>query len=299
MRLRIVLLASALFLPMLTLVPLGSLWLWQNGYVLHWVGGALAFASLVYALEAWALPARMFKKNSPPAGFPPSPELSAREAAARSAVEHLAETIDPTSVQSRNELAQLAVSTIEAVAHQMHPDDKTPVWNFTIPEVLLLTERVSARLRPIFVDVVPLGDTLTVGQVIRLYEWRSVVGVAEKAYDVWRLLRILNPVAAATQEARERVTKQIVASVRDDFTKRIVRIYVMEVGLGAIDLYSGRLRDTGSQRMAEPRRDTSTIDASVIEGDPDQRSRLATGWLEAKKFARAAAHLYGRKPKKD
>lgn len=298
MRLRAVLLAAALFLPMFSLVPLGSLWLWQNGYVLQWVGGALLFTSLIYALEAWALPARMFKKDDTPAQFAPTPELSAREAAARAAVENLAENVDPATVQSRNELAQLAVVTIEAVANHMHPDDKTPIWNFTIPEVLLLTERVSARLRPIFVDVVPLGDTLTVGQVIRLYEWRSVVGVAEKAYDIWRLLRILNPVAAVTQEARERVTKQIVASVRDDFTKRIVRIYVMEVGLGAIDLYSGRLRDLGPSRMADPRRDAN-IKPSVADDEGVQRSRLSTSWLEAKKFARAAAHLYGRKTKKD
>ena len=297
MRLRALLLASALFLPMLTLVPLGSIWLWQNGYMLQWVGGAFAFTSLIYALEAWALPARMFKSGDKPARFAPAPELSAREAAARRAVENLAENVDPATVQSRNDLAQLAVLTIEAVAHQMHPDDKTPIWNFTIPEVLLLTERVTARLRPIFMDVVPLGDTLTVGQVIRLYEWRSVVGVAEKAYDIWRLLRILNPVAAVTQEARERVTKQIVASVRDDFTKRIVRIYVMEVGLGAIDLYSGRLRDLGPSRMADPRRETTTVEASDAGGPSAQRSRLAAGWQEAKKFARAAAHLYGRKPK--
>ncbi len=297
MRLRAFLLASALLLPMLSLVPLGSFWLWERGLLLYWVAGAFVFTMLIYGLEAWALPARMFKRADQPARFAPSAELSAREAAARIAVETLADNVDPATVQSRNDLAQLAVTTIEAVANQMHPDDKTPVWNFTIPEVLLLTERVSARLRPIFVDGVPLGDTLTVGQVIRLYEWRSVVGVAEKVYDIWRLLRILNPVAAVTQEARERVTKQIVASVRDDFTKRIARIYVMEVGLGAIDLYSGRLRDLGPSRMADPLGNATSVEASDGGGATTQSSRLAVGWLEAKKLARAAAHLYGRNPK--
>ena len=50
-----------------------------------------------------------------------------------------------------------------------------------------------------------------------------------------------NPIAAVTQEARERITKQIVASVRDDLTKRILRVFVTEIGTAAIDLYGGRL----------------------------------------------------------
>ena len=297
MRLRALLLASALFVPMLTLVPLGSIWLWQNGYMLYWVLGAFAFTSVIYAIEAWALPARFFQSSdTTPAGFAPTPGLSAREIAARNAVEELANSIDPTTVQSRNDLGELAITTIEAVAREMHPDDQTPVWNFTIPEVLLLTERVSARLRPMFIDGVPLGDKLTVGQVIRLYEWRSVVDVAEKAYDVWRLLRILNPVAAVTQEARERVTKQIVSSVRDDFTKRLLRIYIMEVGLGAIDLYSGRLRDSWMPPLTDAEtKAKKESDSAAVASHAAEQSRLGASWSEAKKFVRAAAHLYGRK----
>lgn len=296
MRLRALLLASALFLPVLTLIPLGSVWLWQNGLVLYWVAGALVFTMLVYAVEAWALPARYFQTADKVPGFPPTPGLSAREVAARNAVEQLAEHIDPASIQSRNDLAQLAITTIEAVAKQLHPDDQTPIWNFTIPEVLLLTERVSARLRPMFIEGVPLGDKLTVGQVIRLYEWRSVVDVAEKAYDVWRLLRILNPVAAITQEARERVTKQIVSSVRDDFTKRLLRLYIMEVGLGAIDLYSGRLRDARMPPLTDLQSAENTPGGEAEAAQPAAApSRLAVSWSEAKKFVRAATHLYGRK----
>ena len=290
MRLRVLLVASATFFPMLTLVPLGSLWLWQNGYLFYWVVGALCFTFVMYGLAARAIrPSRA--AGSQTGAIIPGLGEDPREAAARREIDLLADTVEPSEIQSRNDIAQLAARTIEVVARQMHPKDRTPVWNFTIPEVLLLTERVSARLRPMFVDGVPLGGTVTVGQALRLYEFRSVVGTAEKLYDIWRVLRVLNPIAAVTQEARERITKQIVTSVRDDFTRRLVRIYVLEVGGAAIDLYSGRLRD--STVKAPP----AVVSSETAPPAEVPLSGLASGWNEAKKFGRAAAHLYGRRSK--
>jgi predicted GTPase len=121
------------------------------------------------------------------------------------------------------------------------------LWKFTIPEALALIERVSADLRPFVVDNIPLGDQLTVGQVLKIYGWRSAIGMAEKAYDIWRLIRLVNPVTAAAQEAREQITKHLYANVRDQMARQLARAYVREVGRAAIDLYGGRLRVTQAQ----------------------------------------------------
>lgn len=290
-RLRVVMLGLAVFLPVLTLIPLGSLWLWQNGLLLYWVAGALAATGLFYGLEAWILPSKRIKPSRAGSNAvdPGEPHT---EAAAQAAVIQLADSVDPSAIKSRADVAALAARTIEAVAHELHPNDKTPVWNFTIPEILLLTERVSARLRPVVIDTIPLGEHLTVGQALRLYEWRSAVGVAEKIYDVWRLLRIFNPVAAATQEARERITKQIVASVRDDLTKRILRVFVMEVGTAAIDLYAGRLNDEPASVV---NLEGSGVLAARAPEPLNPPSRFARVWREAKKVTKTASSLYGRK----
>jgi uncharacterized protein len=289
-QLRGIMLGLAIFLPVLTLIPLGSIWLWQNGFLLYWVVGALATSGLLYAVEARALPPR--SKALPRSGHV-DPADSPQEAAARIAVSRLADEIDPSVVQSRADLAALAVRTIEIVAHEIHPNDKTPVWNFTVPEILLLTEQVAARLRPIVVETIPLGEQLTVGQALRLYEWRSAVGVAERAYDVWRLLRIVNPIAAVTQEARERITKQIVTSVRDDLTKRVLGIFVTEIGDAAIDLYGGRLRP--GEPMASDRPVGEGRPAADSVPAPSRPGRLSRIWREAKKVTKTAGSLYGRK----
>lgn len=294
-QLRAVMLGLALFLPMLSLVPLGSLWLWQNGFLFHWLAGALAVTALFYAFESWALPSSRAKPTRASRGATDI-DATPGEVAAWGAVARLSGEIEPAKIQSRSDVTALAIHTIDAVAREIHPGDKSPVWNFTIPEILLLTERVAARLRPIVIDTIPLGEQLTVGQALRLYEWRSAAGVAGKIYDIWRLLRILNPVAAATQEARERITKQIVVSVRDDLTKRILGVFVTEVGAAAIDLYGGRLKE---RPAGETNRTDGTvpIPAETVTGSPPPKpSRISRVWREATKVSATVGRLYGRKP---
>jgi ABC-type transport system involved in cytochrome bd biosynthesis fused ATPase/permease subunit len=90
-------------------------------------------------------------------------------------------------------------------------------------------------------ESIPLGDRLTVGQLMTIYRWRSIIGVAESAFDLWRIVRLLNPASALTQEMRENVTRQLYDWGRKELARRLAAAYVREVGRAAIDLYSGRL----------------------------------------------------------
>ncbi|MBS0243480.1 MAG: 50S ribosome-binding GTPase, partial [Proteobacteria bacterium] len=114
---------------------------------------------------------------------------------------------------------------------------------------------IAQRLRPIVIESIPLGDRLTVGQAIRLYEWRKLIDVANSAYDIWRVIRLLNPVSAATQEIRERLSKKMYEGLREELAKRLLSTYVREVGLAAIDLYSGRLAVLSAEKPLADRAD--------------------------------------------
>ena len=90
-----------------------------------------------------------------------------------------------------------------------------------------------------------------------LYRWRGALALAEKGYDLWRIVRLLNPVAAATQELRERFTRQIYEAGREHLARRLARAFVKEVGRAAIDLYGGNLRVTAgaaARRTSPPPR---------------------------------------------
>jgi hypothetical protein len=241
--LRVVLSTTSLILPAITLIPLGSLWLWEHGYLLHWAVMALALVAAGMGLQWWLLrePADQIETAGAPAGEVDVQGLS-HEAAARKRLDAYVASLTPDSVKGEQAIRDLAVATINLVAREMHPGETHPHWNFTVPEALLVAERVAARLRPVVIDNVPLGDQLTVRQVLRMYEWRSAVDWAERAYDIWRIVRLLNPAAAITHEARERLTKKLYSSLKDEFTVRLAQGYVREIGAAAIDLYSGRLR---------------------------------------------------------
>jgi hypothetical protein len=237
----------ALLLPLLSLLPLGWYWLWQNGYALYWLAAAFVISACAFLVQLLALrrsvgqiPITTLTEDASAA--PADPGWTAREQAAWGAVEAIAADVRPDALTDRDKVLNLGLRTIEAVAREIHPQDRNPLWKFTIPEALALIERVSADLRPFVIDNVPLGDQLTVGQVLKVYRWRSAIGFAEKAYDIWRLVRLINPVTAAAQEAREQITKHLYATVRDQLARQLTRAYVREVGRAAIDLYGGRLR---------------------------------------------------------
>jgi predicted GTPase len=240
---RLVLLAVALLLPALSLIPFGSLWLWQHGYVLYWALGSCVVVSATYYLQ------RRLIVPLPPSTDDDADDhgdaaWSTRQAQAWEDVTHLASQVKAERITSRDAALDLALETIAAVAKRLHPERRDPLLQFTVPEALAVVERTSSNLRDFLVGSFPLGDRITVGQLMWLYRWRGALALAEKGYDFWRIVRLLNPVAAATQELRERFTKQLYEAGREHLAGRLARAFVKEVGRAAIDLYGGNLRVT-------------------------------------------------------
>lgn len=241
--LRAAMLSIALVLPMLSLMVLDSLWLWQNGLVLHWAAGALMVTTVAFAIERYMLrdavteASREEPENEVPTGL-----LTEREQQAWKAVLHLASNTKPGTIDGRDALLDLGKTTVETVARHMHPGDKDPLLKFTVPEVLALVARVSNDLAPFVRENIPLGDKLTVAQFIAIYRWRGIINIADKAFDLWRIVRLMNPASAMAQELRERFTRQLYDWGREELARKLTSAYIRDVGRAAIDLYSGRMR---------------------------------------------------------
>jgi uncharacterized protein len=240
---RMVLLAVALLLPSLSLIPLGTLWLWEHGYIVHWAIATCLAVVAIYQLEKRLivpLPAGAVPEAAAP--DPGDPAWAPRQAEAWADVTRLAASVPAERMTSRDAVLALGLEAIEVVARRLHPERSDPLLQFTVPEALAVIERASANLRAFLVDSFPLGDRVTVAQLMWLYRWRGALQLAEKGYDLWRILRLLNPVSAATHELRERFTRQIYEAGREHLARRLAQAYVKEVGRAAIDLYGGNLR---------------------------------------------------------
>jgi predicted GTPase len=252
---RLVLLAVALLLPALSLIPLGSLWLWQHGLVLYWALASVVVVATVYYLERRLIVPLPADSDTSTAAIA-DPEDRAdrvwtpRQTEAWDDVIRLASRVKSDRITSRDAALGLALETIETVARRLHPERGDPLLQFTVPEALAVIERASGSLRDLLVSSFPLGDRITVAQLMWLYRWRGAVSLVEKGYDLWRIVRLLNPVAAATQELRERFTKQLYEAGREHLAGRLARAFVKEVGRAAIDLYGGNLRVTAAQLSA-------------------------------------------------
>ena len=267
---RLVLLVIALLLPTASLIPLGSLWLWEHGYVFYWAIGTCIVVAAAFQLQ---------KRLITPVRLPPADEVSNSGNAdwtpgqeqAWDDVKRLAAAVEAERITSRDAALNLALETIEVVARRLHPERGEPLLQFTVPEALAVVERASANLRSFLADSFPLSDRITVAQLMWLYRWRGALDMVEKGYDLWRVVRLLNPMAAATQELRERFTRQLYDMGRAHLAGRLARAFVREVGRAAIDLYGGNLRVTserlGAHTTAATRRDlalSATKDAEPV-----------------------------------
>jgi predicted GTPase len=266
----LILIAFGLLVPALSLIPLGSIWLWQNGYLLYWTGFAFAAVAIVYFAQRRLLP------EGPSAAAPEResvPDDSGEEALRQgwSPVEEqawkdvlaLARNTDPDRISSGEALLKLGQDTIETVAKRVHASRQDPLWQFTTPEALAIIERVSRRLRMFALESVPFGDRLTVAQALTLYRWRGALDWAERAYDVWRVIRLANPATAAANEAREQLSKAMMQWGRDAVARQLTEAYVQEIGRAAIDLYGGRLR-VSSKALSEYVSDETAADQAAL-----------------------------------
>lgn len=283
-----ILAGAALLLPTMSLLPLGGLYLWEHGLVVWWAAGALAVVALVSVALRVLLPdpgRTPAIEIERPVDAAASAHYSDTEQAAWNDVVAIAARVDVERITSADYVTALGQQTLEAVARRLHPEKGDAIWQFTLPEALAINERVSRRLGTFIVDNVPFGDRLTVAQVLAAYRWRGAFDVAERAYDIWRVLRLVNPAAAATNEARERLSRAVYNYGKEHVSRSIAQAYVEEVGRAAIDLYGGRLavvqKLSTNENVGDPYEQLAArrVAVSVVVGGSSRADRLAVATL--------------------
>ena len=261
----ILLVLSAAVLPLLALIPFGVLWLWQRHWLLEWLGaaGVLALGGYGYArrLRGQAERVRVARQEQAldAALSAPAVDWSPRDLAAWEAVQAVTAEVDKDIVADYRLMLATAGRVIEQVARHYYPQDRRPTWSFTVPEALLLTERVSARLRQVLLHHVPGSHMIRAGQLLRLWELKPAAQrgatVVRGVMIAYRLARLVNPGWAFLAEARERLFAAAMGDAGDYLRRKGAQIWVEEIGRAAIELYSGRLRVDAEQLRAAAERE--------------------------------------------
>ena len=202
----------------------------------------------------------------------PSAGWNAAERAAWSAVLQNADTATPLAFTGLEPLVARARATVEIVAHRFHPEAHDAWAQFTLPEFLLLTERLCRDIRRETLGHIPAAGTIRLSHLLWAHRQNRRYGVMARmgwriGFGLWRMIRAgLNPLQAAGQEASGAFVEKAVNVLSYRMRAYATRLLVLEVGRAAIDLYAGRLTLSADELRAVRERDmadASTADAPV------------------------------------
>ena len=236
---REVLIVALLLLPLLSLLPLGFLWLWQTHGTLIWAGSLLSCILIAWFL-VW------LRRHDAPAAPPATteegdPVWGPRELAVWETVNQMARDTPAINFSSQEEALDLCYRTLETVAGALHPDTKYALSRFTVPEGLLALEQVSRALRADLLKRVPFIQKIRVSDAQWLIDQRRHWPWVEKAWAVARVFRLAaGPLAAIQGEARSAIWDHLKEHGVKNIASAATRTLILETGRAAINLYGGR-----------------------------------------------------------
>jgi hypothetical protein len=185
------LLALTVALPWISLMVLGLLWLWQGGRVWAW-----AIAAAVLGLPAIPLARLVRRRANAEARIAmgdlaePSRNWNAVEREAWSDVLAIADTAAPFSFADTQSLAGSASHIIEVVARRFHPGAHSAWAQFSLPEALLLSERLCRDVRREALRHIPGIRTLRLSDLLWVHRQNERYGAGLRmGYEFWRLAR--------------------------------------------------------------------------------------------------------------
>jgi uncharacterized protein len=252
------LLFLAIALPWLSLLALGVLWLWQGGHVWVW-----AIAAAVLGLLAGPLLRSVQRRANeearlalgdlaePPRGW------NVVERDAWNEVLAIADGTAPFAFTEMEPLLASARDIVEVVARRFHPEARTAWAQFSLPELLLLTERLCRDLRREALRHIPAVRTIRLSHL--LWVQRQNVrygGVAQSGwrlgFGLWRVVRAaLNPLQAAGQETSGLFMEKTARVLSYRLRAYATRLLVLEIGRASIDLYAGRTVELDEAKLVQ------------------------------------------------
>lgn len=252
-----------LALPILVSSVLGLVWLHERGWLVWF---ALASFGLFAALRVGVMLARWRQGRADPdeprdlPGPVPDPDWSDGECAA---FERARGRIDArlSAPIPWTDLPAEALGVVEEVAADMSGGRRSAL-DFTVPEALLLIDRVALQYRAFLLRQVPLSDRLSVRMMHWLWRKQDLALSAwESGFLAWRGVRlVLNPAAGLLREAERVLASGLQARLTDRFRRDAQAILLEQAAQAAIDLYSGRLRASEAE--------LARISARASGGDP-------------------------------
>ncbi len=264
-----VLSAAALVLPFAATSLFGFLWLYERGWFMWFVIASVGFGGAVWIVNraaGWRRARKAPDDDTVPTedSVQADPDWGPREVAAYAAAQAVIRRRISVAIPWED-LEGLAREVVETVAAKSGEKAKGAL-DFTLPEALLLVERVASRFRSDLREAVPFSDSIRLRTLVWLWSNRGrAQDWAQAGYGIWRVIRLVkNPPVGIIQEIDSLLAGGHSGHVSAEALALGQTILMEEVAKAAVDLYSGRLRFS----------DAELLEMQVADGALD-RARLA------------------------
>lgn len=222
-------------LPVMVPYTAGLWWLYENHYLLSWLGAMLGVSAL---MMLFAHLVRRREHGVRVAGT--DAHAAEAEQRAREALRRVVDEAGPADVESPAALEALVRRVLAAVAGVWNPKASHAELRFTLPEALTLAEHLTHRLRVAIREDLPSLQHVQVAHALQLNR-----GI-KPALTLWRIYRagrfILNPVGSLVLELHRGVLQSFTPLMVKSAKSKAAAVLARETGEAAILLYSGRFR---------------------------------------------------------
>ncbi len=297
-KIRFALVAFLCTLPYVILMGAGCWWLYERG-LLTW----FAVGAAVVSLLGWNID-RVFRMRKQKAiRISIETRGASGEKGAREAIEQLAQKIEgnPPPLEDPNAWKQLAIELFNAVAVQFGRTSEKPALEITMPDAMLIAERVLRDLRTSAKDHIPGSHVLTIRQFEQLANvWKktSSFTAMESPWRIgYRMVRFaLNPVSGAFKEVNDNLLGDLSVTALEEAKRWAIGYCVRRAGEYAIQLYSGQLAvdEPAFQNFRSPKSklDVEKADCSAIRKADEPLRVIVLGQAKAGKSSLVNA-LFG------
>ncbi len=242
-KIRFVLVAFLCTLPYVVLMGAGCWWLYERR-LLTW----FAVGAAVVSLLGWNID-RVFRMRKLKAIRVSGETLGASgEESAREAIEQLAQKTEesPPPLDDLNAWKQLAIELYSAVAVRFGRTSERPALEITVPDAMLIAERVLHDLRTEAKNHIPGSHVLTIRQLEQMaFLWNKTASFTamESPWRLgYRMIRFaLNPVSGAFKEVNDNLLGDLSVTALEEAKRWAIGYCVRRAGEYAIQLYSGQL----------------------------------------------------------
>jgi uncharacterized protein len=260
------LLFLALALPWLSLLALGTVWLWQGGHFWAW-----AIATAVLGLLAWPLSRFVRHRANQEARLAlgdvaePSRDWNVAEREAWTEVLAIADATAPFTFTETEPLVASARNIVEVVARRFHPEAHTAWAQFSLPEFLLLAERLCRDIRREALRHIPGVRAIRLSHLLWAHQQNRRYGPVARTswrvgFGLWRIIRgTLNPLQAVGQETSSVFMENTAKVLSYRLRAYATQLAVLEIGRAAIDLYAGRLALSDDEVRAAREREMAGV----------------------------------------